>query len=782
MAKKIFGEKIRRLEDPRLLTGQAQFIDDIEIPGMLHAAFFRSDYAHARIKSIDVSAALKRPGVVAVYTAKDFGEFWKPGPLQVPPPAAIPGAVFNARTLVPIAKDKVRFSGEPIAVIIAESRYIAEDAFADIFVDLEPLEVVTDLEKCLEPGAPLIHEDLPSNLAARVYQQKGNYEEAKAIADFVISKRIHIDRGAGGAMENRGFVVDWDEKAQYMTIWASTQAPIPLRNSIAARLGMSDSQVRVITPFIGGGFGPKIMTAQADDVLLPIIARWLKCPIKWVEDRRENFLATTSERDQLHYSEIAFMKDGRILGVKDVFYHNTGAYDPYGMTVPLNTQTHTLGSYDIPNFYSEVRMVFTNKMVVTPVRGAGRTYGVFVMERLMDLAARKLGMDYTEIREKNFVQPDSFPYKTGVIGQDFVENVLDSGNYPETMRKAKEMIGYDRLVNEELPRLWSQGKHVGVGIACFVEGTGVGPYEGGRVSIDAGGKVLVATGISSQGQGHFTSFAQIAAEQLGVKMEDVRVITGDTGIFHWGAGTFASRGATVAGTAIYKAAVAVREKTIKLAAQLFEVEIDKVELVDGKAQVKGNPNQSISLGELAMRSNPTRGTIPPGVEPGLEATAYYGPPYGATGQGCEAMVVEVDPETYEVKILKFVLVHDCGTVINPMIVEGQVHGGVSMGIGNSFYEQLVYDENGQLLNASLMDYLIPMATDMPPLMELGHVESPSPLNPLGIKGVGEAGAIPTPSTFVQALESAFPEYDLEITEAPLSPSKLFRIIKESKKK
>ncbi len=782
MAKRVFGEKISRLEDPRLLTGQAQFIDDIEIPGMLHAAFYRSDYAHARIKSIDVSTALKRPGVVAVYTAADFGDFWKPGPLQVPPPASIPGSVFNARTLVPIAKDKVRFSGEPIAVVIAENRYIAEDAFADILVDLEPLEVVTDLEKALEPGAPLIHEDLPSNLAARVYQEKGNFEEAKARADFVITKKIHIDRGAGGAMENRGFVVNWDDRVQTMTIWASTQAPIPLRNSIAARLGISDSQVRVITPFIGGGFGPKIMTSQADDVLLPIISMWLNRPIKWIEDRRENFLATTSERDQLHYSEIAFNKDGSILGVKDVFYHNTGAYDPYGMTVPLNTQTHTLGSYDIPNFYSEVRMVFTNKMVVTPVRGAGRTYGVFVMERLMDLAARQLGMDPTEIREKNFVQPDQFPYPTGVVGQDFVENVLDSGNYPETMRKTKEMIGYDHLVKEELPRLRALGKHVGIGLVCFVEGTAVGPYEGGRVSVDAGGKVLVATGISSQGQGHFTSFAQVAAEQLGVKMENVRVITGDTGIFHWGAGTFASRGATVAGTAIHKAAVAVREKSIALAAQLFEVEKEQIELTDGKAQVKGDPKQSISLGDLAMRSNPTRGTFPPGVEPGLEATAYYGPPYGATGQGCVAMVVEVDPDTFETKITRFVLVHDCGIVINPMIVEGQVHGGVSMGIGNSYYEQLVYDENGQLLNASLMDYLIPMATDMPPKMELGHVETPSPLNPLGMKGVGEAGAIPIPAAFVQALETAFPEYDLEIIQVPLTPSKLFHIIEEAKKK
>lgn len=780
MANHVFGKRIARLEDPRLLTGQAQFIDDITLPDMLHAAFFRSDYAHARIKSIDVSAALKRPGVVAVYTAKDFGDFWKPGPLQVPPPGAIPGAVFNARTLVPIAKDKVRFSGEAIAVVIATDRYIAEDAFADIFVDMEPLPAVTDLEKALEPGSILVHEDLPSNLAANVKQQRGNYAEAKAKADFVISKRIHIDRGAGGAMENRGIVIEWNERAQMMTIWATTQAPIPLRNSIAARLGLSDSQVRVITPMIGGGFGPKIMTSQADDVLLPIIAMWLKRPIKWIEDRRENFLSTTSERDQLHDSEIAFTKEGRILGVKDVFYHNTGAYDPYGMTVPLNTQTHVLGSYDILNYYTEVRMVFTNKMVVTPVRGAGRTYGVFVMERLLDAVAHKLGMDPSVIREKNFIRPDQYPYRTGITGQDFVENVLDSGNYPETMRKVKEMVGYDRLVKEELPRLRAQGKHVGVGIVSFVEGTAVGPYEGAKVSIDAGGKMLVATGISSQGQGHFTVFAQIAAEQVGMSLENVRVVTGDTGIFHWGAGTFASRGASVAGSAVHKAAVMIREKAIKLAARYMQVAEDQIELTGGKAVVKGDPSKFMTLGDLAVKSNPMRGVVEPGVEPGLEATAYYGPPYGATGQGAQVMVVEVDPDTCEVKIKRLALVHDCGTVINPLLLEGQVHGALSLGIGNAFYEQMVYDENGQLLNASLMDYLLPMATDMPAKMELGHVETPSPLNPLGIKGVGESGAIPTPACFMQALESALPEYALDIMDAPLSPSKLFHLIKAAK--
>ena len=781
MTMKTFGQPIKRNEDPRLLTGQALFVDDIQIAGMLHAAFLRSDYAHARVRSIDVSAALQRPGVVAVYTAKDFGDYWKPGPLQVPPPSAIPGAVFNARTLIPIAKDKVRYSGEPLALVIAESRYIAEDALADIVVDMDPLPAVVDLEKALEPGAPLIHDDLPSNLAANVKQQRGNYAEAAAKADVVIKRRLHIDRGVGGAMENRGFVIDWDEKAQSMTIWASTQAPIPLRNSIAARLGLSDTQVRVITPFIGGGFGPKIMTSMPDDVLLPIVARWLKRPIKWIEDRRENFLATTSERDQLHYSEIALTKEGKILGLKDVFYHNTGAYDPYGMTVPLNTQTHTMGSYDIPNFYTEVRMVFTNKMVVTPVRGAGRAYGVFVMERLMDEAAKELGMDPIEIRLKNLIQPDQFPLKTGITGQDFVENVLDSGNYPATLLKAREMVEYDKFKKEIQPKLRQQGKHVGIGVVCFVEGTGVGPYEGARVAVDTGGKVSVATGISTQGQGHFTVFAQVAAEQLGVDINNVRVVTGDTGVFHWGAGTFASRGAVVAGSAVNKAALMVREKIMNLASRLFQVPEDKLVLEDGMVKVSDDPSKSMSLGELSAKSAPTRGITPADFEPGLEATAYFGPPYGATGQGAEAMIVEVDPETFEVKINRFVLVHDCGTVINPMILEGQVQGGVSMGIGNSYYEQMIYDDNGQLMNASFMDYLIPESTDMPMKMELGHLSTPSPLNPLGMKGVGEAGAIPTPSCFVQAVEDAFAELKLHITDVPLSPSRLYEIVQESKK-
>ncbi len=777
MTEKYFKQPILRNEDPRLLTGKAKFIDDITLPGMLHAAFLRSDFASAKINKIDVSAAKKHPGVVAVYIAADFGDYWKPGPLQVPPPSVIKGSLFNARTLIPIAKDRVRFSGEPLAVVIAESRYIAEDACEDIVVDMEPLPVVTDMEKALEPGSPLVHDDVPNNLAADVYQERGNYAEAAKKADVVIKRKILVDRCAGGAMENRGIIIDYDDRTHNMTIWATTQAPIPLRNSIAGRLGLFENQVRVITPFIGGGFGPKIMTSQADDVLLPIIAMWLKRPIKWIEDRRENFLATTSERDQVHFAEIALKKDGTILGVKDVFLHDTGAYDPYGMTVPLNTSTHTVSNYEVPAFITEIKMVFTNKMVVTPVRGAGRPEGVFVMERLLDAAARELKMSPVEIRRKNLLPSNKYPFKSGIIGQDFVEGVLDSGDFASNLKKTLDLINYDNFVKTEQPKLRAAGKKVGIGVVNFTEGTAVGPYEGARVTVGGNGKVNVATGISTQGQGHFTIFAQIVAEQLGVAVKDVNVITGDTGQFHWGAGTFAGRGATVAGTAVYNASLKVREKVLKYGARVLEVPESELELADGLVKVKNKPDKSIPIGQLAGMANPMRGTIEPGVEPGLEAVGYYGPPYGATGNGSMSMIVEVDPVTYAVKIHKCVLVHDCGTVINPLLLEGQLMGGLSMGVGNSFYEQILYDENGQVMNASFMDYLIPQATDMPEEVILGHNSSPSPMNPLGIKGVGEAGAIPTPSCFVQAIENAFEAEKVEIMETPLSPSKLYHYIK-----
>lgn len=775
MSTRVFGQPVRRREDPRLLTGRALFVDDVDLPGMLHVAFVRSPMAHGRLLSVDTEAARQREGVVAVYTAEDLGEYWRPGPLLLPPPPTIDDVVFHERTQVPLVKDKVRHCGEPIAVVVAESRYIAEDAVEDIFADIEPLDAVVDLEAALTVDAPRVHDDLESNLQAHVVQHKGDYATAQSAAHAVIRHRFTYDHGTAAAMENRGIVAHWDHRAEQLTVWDTTQAPIPIRGGLAAMLDLSESQVRVIAPFIGGGFGPKIMMFYPEEVLLPWISMRLRRPIKWIEDREENFFATTHERSQIHHAEIAVDADGKILGVKDTFLHDAGAYAPYGLTVPINSQCTLLGCYDVPAYASEFRSVFTNKTIVTPYRGAGRQHGVFVMERLLDFAAEELGLDRVEIRRRNLLQPEDFPHNHQIIYQDFAPLTYDSGNYPPALERAVEMIDYERFVAEEQPRLRAEGRLVGIGVVTYVEGTGIGPYEGMRVTVESNGKVNVATGVGTQGQGHFTVFAQVVAEQLGVEVDDVRLTTGDTSEFGWGAGTFASRGAVVAGNACHAAALEVRKKILKHAADHFEVAEEDLELREGKVLVKGVPDRAIPLGTLAQMANPMRGAVRPGTEPGLEATSYFGPESGTTANGVHAMIVEVDPETFDVEILRYVVVHDCGTVINPLILDGQIHGGVAQGIGNAFYEHLVYDDQGQLLNAQFMDYLLPTATDVPHL-EGDHVVTPSPLNPLGIKGAGEAGAIPVGPLFAQAVEDALRDDGVRILEIPLSPNRLFELV------
>ena len=779
MSTRTFGEPVKRNEDRRLLTGQALFIDDVELPGLLHAAFLRSQVAHARILRIDVSRALQRPGVVAAYVADDLGDYWKPGPLLVPPPP-IAGAIFHARTQVPLAREKVRHVGEPLVIVIAESRYIAEDALDDIDVELEVIPAVVDLEDALSAGSALVHDDLGSNVSAHVHQSKGNYAAASAGADCIIKRRFRYEHGMSSPIETRGVVAQWDGRANQMTIWDTTQAPVFIRNGLAAMLGLNERQVRVIAPFVGGGFGPKIMMFYPEEVLLPWISMRLNRPIKWIEDRLEHFFATTQERGQIHDAEIALTKDGRILGIRDVFLHDGGAYDPYGLTVPINSQCTLLGPYVVPNYDSTFTQVFTNLPIVTPYRGAGRQHGVFVMERLLDLAAHELGIDPADIRRRNLIPPDAFPYNNQIIYQDFAALTYDSGNYEPVLDMALDAIGYARFKAEQATAR-AQGRHLGLGVACYVEGTGIGPYEGAKVQVQSNGKVSIATGIGTQGQGHFTVFAQIAAEQLGVEVGDVDVVTGDTDQFYWGAGTFASRGAVVAGNAVNEASKAVRKKALKLASDLFECSEDDLVIDGGKVSIVGIPERFVKLGDLASRANPMRGAVEPDTEPGLEATRYFGPKMGATANGVHAMIVEMDPDTFELKILKYVVVHDCGTVINPMVLAGQIHGGVAQGIGNAFYEKLAFDDQGQLLNASLADYLLPTALEVP-RMELAHTVTRSPLNPLGIKGAGEAGAIPGGPLFAQAIEDALglKAKGVELLEIPLSPSRLFELTRTAK--
>ncbi|HEX9213246.1 MAG TPA: xanthine dehydrogenase family protein molybdopterin-binding subunit [Bradyrhizobium sp.] len=778
MTTRFFGAPVKRNEDRKLLTGQALFVDDVELPGMLHVAFLRSQVAHARIKSIDTSRALQRSGVVAVYTAADYGAYWQPGPLLVQPPP-IAGSVFHPRTQVPLAKDKVRYAGEPLAVVVAESRYVAEDALDDIDVELELLAAVVDLEAALTSSSALVHDDLNANVAAHVHQTKGDYRKAAASAHLILKRRFHYEHGISSPIETRGVVAQWNARSQQMTIWDTTQAPVFVRNGLAAMLGLGERQVRVIAPFVGGGFGPKIMMFYPEEVALPWISMRLNRPMKWIEDRLEHFVATTHERGQIHDAEIALAADGRILGVKDVFLHDTGAYNPYGLTVPINSQCTLLGPYVIPAYDSTFTAVFTNLPIVTPYRGAGRQHGVFVIERLLDLAARELDIDRAEIRRRNLIPPDAFPFNNEIIYQDFAPLTYDSGNYEPVLAKALDAIGYRHFLKEEQPKLREEGRCVGIGVACYVEGTGIGPYEGAKVQVQTNGKVSVATGIGTQGQGHFTSFAQIVADQLGVTPADVDIVTGDTDQFYWGAGTFASRGAVVAGNAVSEASQAVRRKALKLAADAFECAEEDLVVADGKVSLVGVPGKFIRLGELAQRANPMRGAVKPGTEPGLESTQYFGPPSGSTANGVHAAIIEVDPLTFELKVLKYVVVHDCGTVINPMILEGQIHGGVSQGIGNAFYEKLSFDDQGQLLNASLADYLLPTALEIPRI-ELDHTVTPSPLNPLGIKGAGEAGAIPVGPLFAQAIEDALQlsRRKVELLEIPLSPSRLFELTRQ----
>ncbi len=773
MTTRLFGSPIKRNEDPRLLTGQALFVDDVELPGLLHVAFLRSPFGHAKLGAIDVEAARALPGVAAVYTADDLGEYWKPGPPLVPEPP-IPGTVFRRRTQVPLARGKVKHTGEPIVMVVAESRYIAEDALTLINVEYDLLPAVVDMEHALDDDAPRIHDDLDSNLAASVRQAKGDYEAAKAKADLVVKRHFVYDRGPSAAMENRGVVAQWDSRAGKLTVWDSTQAPVVIRNGLAGMLGLSEHQVRVIAPFIGGGFGPKIMMFYPEEVLVPWVAMQLNRPVKWIEDRAENFYATTQERGQVHESEIALSRDGKILGVKDSFVVDTGAYNPYGLTIPLNTQCTLLGLYEVPAYETDFQQVFTNKTIVTPYRGAGRQHGIFVMERLLDLAARELGLDRVEIRRRNLLRPDQFPHNHEIMFQDFAPLVYDSGNYAPMLEETLKLIDYERFVEEEQPKARAEGRALGIGVVTYVEGTGIGPYEGARVQVQPSGKVTVATGIGTQGQGHYTVFAQIVADQVGVDVRDVEVVTGDTDLFYWGAGTFASRGAVVAGNAINEAAKDVRAKILKLASEQLEAAEEDIEIRDGQVFVRGAPARAIKLGELASRANPLRGAVKPGAQPGLEATNYFGPERGATAAGVHAMVVEVDRETFEVKILRYVTSHDCGRVINPMVLEGQIHGGIAQGIGNAFYEQLIYDENAVLLNGSFMDFLLPTALDVPAI-QVHHQETPSPLNPLGIKGAGEAGAIPVGALFAQAIEDALALPGFEIREIPLSPKRLFEL-------
>lgn len=791
MTTRWFGQPVRRNEDERFLTGHGNYVDDINPPGSLHAAVLRSPLAHARITRIDVEAARTLPGVVAVWTWQELGDVWRPSPMVVPN-----DALTHPRTQYPLARDTVNYVGEAVAFVVAQDRYIAEDACDLIEVDYEPLPAVIDLEEAVAEGTPLVHEDVPGNVAAVLTQQVGDVERAFAEADHVFEERLYLERSAGQPMETRAIVAQWDDIERVLTMWDTTQAPLSIRNGLAVLLGLPENAVRVVAPDVGGGFGTKIMMFYPEEVLVPLAALRLHRPIKWAEDRREHLIASNHERGQVHYASIAVRSDGTILGVKDVFLHDAGAYTPYGIVVPIVTSTQLPGPYRLPNYFSESRTVYTNRVPVTPYRGAGRPHGCFVMERLVDLVAGELGMDRAEVRFKNFIQPDEFPWDVGLTFQDGAPTRYDSGNYPEGLRQALDAIDYQgfRQMQEGLRK---QGRYVGLGMASYVEGTGIGPYEGAHVRVDGTARrVVVATCVGTQGQGHQTSFAQIVADELGVRPDQVEITTGDSRSMNWGSGTYASRSAVVTGNAVGSASRAVRDKAAALASELFEANPDDIEFEDERVFVKGSPEFGLPIWDIAVVANPIRyayGTqaeqairllktregppLPEGTDPGLEARKYFSPPQATFASGNHAAIVEVDPETGTVSILKYVAVHDCGRVINPMIVEGQVHGGVAQGIGGSFYERLVYDREGQPLSTTFLDYLIPTAMEVPEI-ECRHVETPSPLNPLGIKGAGEAGVIPVPALMAQALDDALGPFNVRVREMPLNPGEIRALVRD----
>lgn len=773
MATRYFGQPIKRNEDPRLLRGQGLYVDDVQLPGMLHMALLRSPYARARIRRIDTSRAEAAPGVVAVVTHADLDPN-----IQGPLPPLIPHPTLkHHKTQYALAPGQVRHAGEAIVAVVAETRYAAEDAVDLIDVEYEPLPAVADMEAALADDAPLVHEDIGTNVAAHYTQVVGDVDKAFAEADLIFEERFHPDRGAAHPMETRGVAAVYDRNLGTLTIWDSTQAPIRIRSGLAELFGMRVHQLRVIAPDVGGGFGPKIMMFYPEEVLVPWLAMRLGRPVKYIEDRREHFYATNQERDQIHQVKVAVRKDGTILGIKDEFLYDTGAYIPYGLIIPIVASCTLPGPYKIPNYHAEFKAVFTNKTICSPYRGAGRPHGVFIMERIINRIAEELGIDRVEVRRRNLIQPDEFPYDVGMIYQDNAPLRYDSGNYPALLDKLLALVEYDKWPSRR-EQYRKEGRYVGLGLAIYVEGTGVGPYEGARVHVEPSGKVWVATGVGTQGQAHQTTFAQIVAEELGVRVEDVEVVTGDTGSFGWGTGTFASRAAVVAGNAVALAARDVKAKALEVAANLLEVAADDLELADGQVRVKGAPQRAVSLGEVAVAANPLRGTIPPGQEPGLEAARYFNPSQSTFAAGGHAAIIEVDPDTGMIDILKYAVVHDCGRLINPMVVEGQIHGGVAQGLGGSFYEKLVYDENAQLLTTTFMDYLLPTAKEMPDL-DIDHLETPSPLNPLGVKGAGEAGVIPVPALFVDAIEDAFRGYDLRIREVPLNPNRLRQLLVEA---
>ena len=774
MGAKMFGARVARLEDPKLLTGQGGYTDDMHLPGMLEAAFVRSPHSHARIKDINILDALKHKGVCKIYTASDLPDYLRNTtvPFQVPNPAI--SQPFQQRLL---EDREVCFAGEPIALVVADTRYNAEDAATLVQVDYDILPGAADCKSALEDSAPLCHVDSPNNEGAKYKVGYGDVASAFANAHLTHREEYWIHRGGGFAIENRGVVAQYDELDDVVTIWSATQSPFLVKQNVVDMLGWESDRVRVIAPDVGGGFGPKTIY-YVEEALIPLVAKELGKPVKWIEDRRENFLATNMERDQYWDMEIAVDADGKLLGVRGQMIHDTGAYMPWGIISPYISATTLPGPYVLPSYELETFVALTNKVAVTPVRGAGRPQAVFAMERLMDRAADKLGLDRAEIRRRNLIQTEEMPYALGLIFRDGKPMTYDSGDYPKCQEEALRLGDYEGFRHRQ-EQARAEGRHIGIGIANYVEGTGLGPFEGATVRIQPSGQICIYTGGGDSGQGHWTTLAQVCADKFGVGVEEIDVQKGDTGKIASGVGTFASRIAVNAGSSVHLASNEVRQKAIKVAAHMLEAAEEDMDIENGSVVVRGS-DLSVSLSDVARAVQGMPGfSLPGGVEPGLEATHYFSPSQSSYCNGTAVVEVEVDPDTGHVDILNYSMAHDSGTLINPFVVDGQVQGAVAQGVGNALLEWMVYDDNSNPVSTTFAEYLLPSAPETPNV-DVTHVESPTPINPLGVKGAGEGGTIPAAAAIISAIEDALSPWNVRIAAAPLTPSMIVDQVRTEK--
>jgi carbon-monoxide dehydrogenase large subunit len=761
----LIGKSVRRVEDPVLVTGQGRYVDDIELPGMLYLALLRSPYPHARIISINTGRAQAMPGVVAVVTGNDIS-----GQVAIPAAVMVPGQKIPPHPV--LARGVVHAPGVPVAAVVAQSRALAQDAAYAIEVEYEPLPAVVNAEQALEPGAPVAREELDSNICFIATKKGGDVNRAFAQAEHVCRVHIVSPRQVALAIEPRGAVSCPEPMGQGVTLWLSTQAPHRVRADLAVALGFPEHRIRVIAPDVGGGFGSK-GPLYREYVLACHLALKLGRPVKWIATRSEDFVTTTHGRDQAMTSELALKRDGTMLGLKVRVVANMGAY-LYSSTAgpPQRMMGMAPGCYQIQNCHVEVVGVFTNTVSTGPYRGAGRPEAVLNIERLVDKAAHELGIDRLEIRRKNFIRPDQFPYRTGV-GVEY-----DSGDYEKSLDEALKLSEYEKLMRAR-DEARARGELAGVGVSTFVEPSGGAGFESGTIRVERGGEITVLSGSSAHGQGHETVFAQIVAEKMRVSIDQVVVRHGDTLAVQQGVGTFGSRSAVTGGGAATAAAERVIEKARRIAAHLMEAAPEDMVQADGGFAVAGVPERKITWRQVAAAAH--GGQLPPGVEPALQETVFYDPRREAWGFGAHVAFVRIDRATGKPAIEKLVLVDDCGVIINPMIVEGQIHGGVAQGLGEALREQMIFGAEGQVLTGSLMNYAIMRAGDMPPLI-LGETVTPNPFNPLGVKGVGEAGTNGAPPAVANAVMDALAPLGIDHIDMPFTAPKLWEAISRAEAK